>query len=145
MFFQYLAHALHAFDGGRWWLGAFVVALPQYLAPLMDARIAHLFSVDEWFIRVPYDGLLLWIFLRLFPPFCGSPVWVCHHTDGDVSAVGLRAILLSPTGIEELGVDVHLVASELVGQFLPFLHTVLVWPQPYGATLVDQRLHGFER
>ena len=67
-----------------------------------------------------------------------------HHADGDVRAVGLLAILGSPTGIEESGIYLHAVGAQLVGHLLPVAHAVAVGPQPYGALLVDERLHRIE-
>ena len=67
-----------------------------------------------------------------------------HHADGDVRAVGLVAILGSPTCIEEASVDLHAVGAQLLAYLLPVLHTIAVGPQPYGALLVDERLHGIE-
>jgi hypothetical protein len=65
----------------------------------------HLILVDEWSPVINdvgddvahLDGVVLWLFV--------SWLVACpHHSDGNVGNVGLVAVFLSPTGIEELGV-----------------------------------------
>ena len=124
----------------------------------MESWVAEFFSVDEWVFAMHgqpflYAELFLLLIGKTVVGRCRSIclglfnfsrhiVRMVEHAHGDVCDVGFVTVFWLPAGIEELGVDLHLVRSEFVGYILPAFHTVLIGPQPHLSPLVYQRLHG---
>ena len=118
-----------------------VISQSKYLPHPSEARISQFFGVDERLITKVSHLLRLNLLLLDSSDVGLRP---SHVADDDVGHVSLRPVFLDPVLFKESRRDGHAVTQQVFTLLFPVFHSVLIRPQPYTPTLVNQWLKAFE-